>query len=221
MVAVFRTFDGGGALPEFIDDLADEGRAPRVGGGVLFIERLDFAVETRLFGDQRGALLGHHRINVERLIGLVEGGEDCLQAVIVLLLDRIELVGVAAGALGGRREEGAGGVRHHVIAVERARDFTVELSLGEFRVADKIPGASRDEALGDVAVRRLRVECVAGQLFFDEACVGLVVVKGADDVIAIGPGVGAELILIVAMRVAVVDDVEPVAAPAFAIARRG
>ena len=65
------------------------------------------------------------------------------------------------------------------------------------------------------------VERVAGQLFFDEAGVGLVVIEGADDVIAVGPGVGAELVLIVAMGIAVVDHVEPVAAPAFAIARGG
>ena len=72
-----------------------------------------------------------------------------------------------------------------------------------------------------MSVGRLRVERIAGQLFFDEAGVGLVVVEGADDIVAIGPSVGAELVFIVAVGVAVVDDVEPVAAPAFAIARGG
>ena len=45
--------------------------------------------------------------------------------------------------------------------------------------------------------------------------------KASDDVIAIGPGVRPYLVLVVAVGVAVVDDIEPMAGPALAVARRG
>ena len=51
--------------------------------------------------------------------------------------------------------------------------------------------------------------------------VRLVVIEGGDDVIAIGPGIAPGLVFVEAVRFAVVHDVEPVAAPAFAITRRG
>ena len=221
VVAVFQSFHGGGPLLQFIDDLTDERHATGVGRRDLLVEYFDLAVEAAAFGDQRGAPFGGIRVHVERLISFIEGGEDGLQAVVILLLDRIELMVVAAGALGGRREESAGRVRHHVITVEGAGDLAVEFGLGEFGVADPVPRTGGNKALGDVAIGRRGVERVAGQLFFDKAGVGLVVVEGADHVIAVGPGVGTELVLVVAVGVAVVDDVEPVAAPAFAIAGRG
>ena len=125
---------------------------------------------------------------------------------------------VAAGALGSRREEGPSRVGDHVVAVEGAGDLAVEFGLGEFGMADVVPRSGGDEALGDVSVGRLGVERIAGQLFFDEAGVGLVLVEGPDDVVAIGPGVRTELVLVVAVGVAVVDHVEPMATPAFAVA---
>ena len=51
--------------------------------------------------------------------------------------------------------------------------------------------------------------------------VGLVAVEGADDVVAIAPGVGAVRVVLEAVGVGVADDVEPVAAPALAVVRRG
>ena len=41
------------------------------------------------------------------------------------------------------------------------------------------------------------------------------------DVVAVGPGVGTRLVLVVAVRLAEMDDVEPVPRPAFAVMRRG
>ena len=64
-------------------------------------------------------------------------------------------------------------------------------------------------------------EHVAGELLFDEARVRLVLVERADHVVAVGPGVAARLVLVVAVRVAVVHDVEPVPSPALAVAGRG
>src|SRR5690606_3645061 len=67
---------------------------------------------------------------------------------------------------------------------------------------------------------RVGKEDVAGDLFLEELAVGLVVVERADDVVAIGPGVGADFVFVVAVSVAVVGDIEPVTPPAFAVAGR-
>src|SRR5262249_13414828 len=64
-------------------------------------------------------------------------------------------------------------------------------------------------------------EHVAGDLLLNESPIGLILVEGADDVIAVRPGVGAGLVLVVAVGVAVVDHVEPVSAPPLAAGRRG
>ena len=67
--------------------------------------------------------------------------------------------------------------------------------------------------------RRAGEEHVAGELLLDEPVVRLVGVERADDVVAVRPGVGPRLVLVVAVRLAVVDDVEPVPRPALAVVR--
>ena len=84
----------------------------------------------------------------------------------------------------------------------------------------KSHGPAAMKPVADDAVGIVRVQHVAGHLLPDEAAIGLVRVEGPDDVIAIGPGVIAAFVLVVAVRVAVVDHVEPVPAPALAVARR-
>src|SRR5438067_11780669 len=88
-------------------------------------------------------------------------------------------------------------------------------------MADEIPRASRDEPGRNNPVGVACVEHVAGDLFLDKAIVALVVIERADDIIAVRPSVIAAFVLVVTMRVAVVDDVEPVPTPALAVARRG
>ena len=61
---------------------------------------------------------------------------------------------------------------------------------------------------------------VAGQLLADEIAIGLVRIERGDDPVAVGPGVVAALVLVVAVRVAVVGHVEPVPAPALAVRGR-
>ena len=51
MVTVFQAFHGGGALFQFIDDLADERHAAGVGRRDLLVKRFDFGIESRAFGD--------------------------------------------------------------------------------------------------------------------------------------------------------------------------
>ena len=68
--------------------------------------------------------------------------------------------------------------------------------------------------------RGIRKKRVAGELFLHEARVGLVLVERPDDVIAIRPRVRPWLVLVVTVRLAVVNDIEPVPRPALAVMRR-
>ena len=77
------------------------------------------------------------------------------------------------------------------------------------------------EAGGDARLGSSGPQLVAGDLFLDEAVVGLVGVEGLDDVVAIAPGVGARLVGLEAVGLGVAGEVEPVAAPALAVVRRG
>ena len=112
------------------------------------------------------------------------------------------------------------------------------LVLGQGDVGDRISGTVGSQAQvgrrregidlrrvedgrGDVGGRD-RVQLIAGELFLDEAIPGLVGVEGADDIIAVAPGVRADRIRVgVAVGVGVAGDVEPMAGPAFAVCRRG
>jgi hypothetical protein len=100
-------------------------------------------------------------------------------------------------------------------------DASVGLGFRDFLVTDEIPGAGGDEAQGFDALGGVGEEDVAGDLFLDEAIVAFVGVERTDDVIAVRPGVGAGFVFVVTLGVAVVDDVEPVARPAFAVAGGG
>ena len=62
---------------------------------------------------------------------------------------------------------------------------------------------------------------VAGELLEDELVVRLVGVERGDDVVAVAPGVAVGDVLVQAVGVGVAGHVEPVPAPALAVARRG
>ena len=151
----------------------------------------------------------------------VDRREDGLQRVVVVLRDGVELVVVALGAVDRDARERADRVGHHVVAVEVASDLAVGLGLRHLAVADQVPRAGGDETDRLLAVGRIGKEHVAGDLLLDEPGVGLVGVERTDHIIAIGPGIGPGLVLVVAVRVAVVDDVEPVPGPAFTVSGRG
>ena len=74
------------------------------------------------------------------------------------------------------------------------------------------------EALRRVEARLLQQ--IAGDVFRDELVVGHVGVEGADDVIAVLVGVGDGVVELVAARLAVAHQVEPVPRPALAELRR-
>src|SRR5437763_1561992 len=68
--------------------------------------------------------------------------------------------------------------------------------------------------LGEAIVR---LERVASELFEDKPRVRRIVVEAADDVVAIGPGIGAEGVHLVAVALGEAGDVEPVPRPALAV----
>ena len=166
------------------------------------------------------AFLRHDRIDVILLVRTIHGGEHRLQAVVIFLRDGIELVIVALRALHGHAVKRLHRARHHVIAVQMPRDHAVHLRLRHLGVSDEIPRPRRDEPERLEAIARPRKQHIARQLLLHETRVGLVLVEAADDVIAIGPGIRARLILVVAVRLAVVNDVQPVPRPALAVLRR-
>ena len=100
-------------------------------------------------------------------------------------------------------------------------DATVELAFADFPVSDEIPGTSREEAKGNDAVGISGEEDVAGDLLLYEAGEGLVLIEAADDVVAIGPGIGAWLVFVIAVRLGVAGEVEPVLGELFAEGGRG
>ncbi len=143
-----------------------------------------------------------------------ERGEERLEPVVVGRRDRVELVVVAAGAADRQAEEdradGAGDLGQ----------LRLPLDLGDDVAADHLARAAPAEAGGDQGVviagqraRRRRVWRV------DEPIVGHVGVQGADDPVAIPPGVGPLGVELEAVGVGVMGQVEPVLAPALAVPR--
>ena len=159
-------------------------------------------------------------VEVIRPVRAIEGGEHRLEAIIILLTHRVELVRVALRALDGETGESPERVRHHVITIEVPGDLPVDLRLGDLRMADEIPRAGGEETQRLDAVARPREERVPRHLLLDETGVGLVRVEGPDDVVAVGPRMIPRLVLVVAVRVPVVRDVEPMPGPALAMAGR-
>ena len=100
------------------------------------------------FPAARGAPRGLSGSAIVGPVGAVHAGEDRLQAVVILLRDRVELVVVAAGAMRRHADERGHGGHHHVVAIQQARDVLVGGAFAQFRVADEIPRAGGDEAGG-------------------------------------------------------------------------
>ena len=108
--------------PETLDIAPDVDGGPRgglavgVGFGLAGVdEAIDFG---ELSGDAAGLESRVGRGGEGDLaLGVLDAREDGLEAVIVLLGDRVELVVVAAGAGDGQAEEGGAGRRDHVVEV--------------------------------------------------------------------------------------------------------
>ena len=135
-------------------------------------------------------------------------GEDAIERIVILRRDGVELVVVAAGA--------ADCEAHHAAAdrVEPVVDDVVDV-LEE-------AGTDREEAhVGEVPAVVARHHPVRGELELEEAVEGQVLVEGAHDPVAVGPGVRQAAFVAVgvdvALRVGVAGDVQPVPSPALPV----
>ena len=186
--------------------------------GVGFSEVIE---ELGRFGDfsKEGGL-------VAGVLGFVEIGEDAVERVVIFGGNGVEFVVVATRAGDGEAEEGfAGDV-----------DAVVDDVVGD-SVEFVTKGKETEGGEGALVERGLGVgvfsfgfldgrgeEAIGGELFNDELVVGKIAVEGVDDVVPIGPGVGVTEVLAalgVAFGVGVAGDIEPVAAPTFAVGRGG
>src|SRR5207248_3162151 len=139
------------------------------------------------------------------------------ETIVIPLGNRNELVVVAARAADGEAEEGRASGSHDVVQVIGA---LLERTFGGLN-ADGIVNAG-DEKPGCRLYDRIALtDHVARELFGHETRVRRIEVQSADDVIAVGPGVGTEVVLLVAIALAEADHVQPAARPAFAVGRRG
>ena len=108
---------------------------------------------------------------------------------------------------------------HHVVTVQRARLGLVDGALAQLDVPDEVPRSGGQHAEADHAVLGAGVERVPRDLLGDKARIRFVLVERADHPVAVGPRVLAQLVLVVAVRLAVVHDVEPTPRLPFAEAR--
>jgi len=139
--------------------------------------------------------------------------EDVVEREVVGLLERVELVVVAARAIEGQAEPDGGGGLDAVEDVFDARLLGDAAALAvEHVVAVK---TTRDFLLA-----RSRGEEIAGELFDGELVERHVGVEGVHDPVAPRPH-GALGVALESVGVGVASDVQPVPSPAFAIARRG
>ena len=164
-----------------------------------------------------GVLLGEARLlGVGRQLEVVAPAhrrEEGAQAVVVLLQDRVELVVVAAGAAHAQPHEHLAGIVGHV----GEDDLVLAARVALVVLVDRIAQVRR----GHQHLRILRIDLVAGELLAHELVVRLVGVQALDDVVAVGPGVRPQCVLVVAVALGVAHQVEPVLRPALAVARTG
>ena len=188
------------------------GKMAVVAPGGLVDELGELLLIIRPVGVARGVLADEERVADDGvLLRLDDRGEDAVQRVVVGGRDRVELMVVATGAGDGQAQEtlrgGVDALVDGVIVVLEALADGDETERGEARVVLREVG-----------------EAVGGELLDDELVVRLVGIESIDDVIAVGPG-GLEgldgAVALQSLRVGVTGGVEPVAAPAFAVVRRG
>ncbi len=147
----------------------------------------------------------HIAVVVVRFDVLKEGRH----AVVVALGDRVQLVVVAPSTVHGQAQEDLAGRGDHIVQLVRPRLSSV----GRFVVPQPQP----IEAGGDDRIGGDLVQFVARQLFAQELVEGLVLVERADHVVAVPPHLWLGIVPFETVRFGIADQVQPVAAPFFAI----
>ena len=159
--------------------------------------------------------LGRHLAALEVAVDphLVDVREEGRQGVEVRRRVGVELVVVALRTAQGRAEPDARVVAHAVGRVLEQELLGLRAALEGDHVQPVVAGGHA------LPHRRVRQQ-VASELLHREAIEGHVLVEGPHDPVAVGPD-GPLLIAVVADRVRVPDEVEPVLGHALAVVRRG
>ena len=144
----------------------------------------------------------------------LEGRPD---AVVIFGRDGVELMVMAFRAVDRQAQEGAAGRCDHIVEGGGPNHL---LGHGVL-VAHVIIGAGHEEGAADLDLRIKFPDDVAGEVLTDQLIEGLIFVDRADDVISERIKVIDDEVTFEAVALAKAHDVEPVATPAFAVARGG
>ena len=147
---------------------------------------------------------------LRKLGRLDRAGEDAVERVVVVGRDRVELVVVTAGAGDGQAQQPA---------TDDVDPVVDDVFLHVQEPPAERQKSQRRERIGVV----LGTEAVGGDLLDHEGVVRLVLVQGADHVVAIGVRVRIAPLFLedISLRVGVASDIEPVPPPALAVMGRG
>ena len=155
-------------------------------------------------------------VDIVDLNGVKEG----LQTVEVALRNGVVFVVVTAGTPDAEAQEDRTGGRGHFAQVIGAHFVRHQIR--------PVPRCDSQKAqrnvplhIGGVVVAALRLLVGTGQLIVDKAVIGLVVVEGVDHPVAIAPGIADGPVAFEPRRLAVANQVEPMASPTLSIARIG
>ena len=160
--------------------------------------------------DQRG--IGGGVPFVLWLVVVADVAEEREHLIIVLLRDRVEHVVVAAGAADGQAHECFRRRLEHVVeSVEFREPFVVRFI---------VPHAESIKPGGDQAFVVHVRQLVPGNLLKHESVIRLVIIKGADDIVAVFPDEWLFVVALVAVGLCKTHDIEPMATPAFAVLRQ-
>ena len=127
---------------------------------------------------------------------------------------------MATGTLYGGGTKTVEYIGNNIIPIQVAGDFSIHLGLRHFHVSDKIPWSCRQKAKGQYSVFGIRVQNISRNLFLNKLVVRLVVIERTNHIVAIGPGIGAQLILIIPTGICILGDIQPVPGEALTIPRR-
>ena len=139
--------------------------------------------------------------------------ERCRQAVVVLLLQWIVLVVMAADATQGQSEHRPAHGHQHIIQLIVANSFDCLGSrLARVRACDQKTAGGRGKVI-------IRQQLVAGQLHPHELVVRQIVVERANHPVAVVIRSGAKTIKFVTTAFSKPRDIEPMASPFFTVVR--
>ncbi len=158
-----------------------------------------------------------HRVEARKAVAAAF--EEAHQGVIILGVDRVEFMIVAARAGDGKTHKRFAGDVDHVVEAVGFVAANVDGRMDHFAHE---PEAGGDDRFVETFLRieARRWEQVAGDVFFQELIVRDVGVEGADDVIAVVLRVRDRRFEFVTARFGVTDEIQPVPRPAFTELRR-